>query len=236
MIDTSPILAFDPFSWLIYILITMAISYGVQYLLKKKPEDITNEPDTFNFPEIKEGTKFPIIAGTCWMEAPIIGWYGDIYTEAIRVRLSDTGGQEVYVNRYYYGALYILTQGFNDGIIQMRVGDLLTWPSSVNVLLLNADAASSATIYLPELYGGLHEHNAQITGNGGLWGTIDFQYGLPAQTVNSYLASKLGSYISANRGLTTAILRRPCIGHSTTLYPWKFLVKRTNHLTSGEDQ
>jgi len=226
----------DPLSWLIYTLIVMAISYGVQYLMKKDPKDARYDPDTFDVPEIKEGTKFSIIAGTCWQEAPIIGWFGDIYTQSVGVRLSDTGGQYVYLNKYHYGALHILTQGFSDGIIQIKVGDTVVWPDSTDKTTLNADAASSAVINLPELYGGVHEHNAQVTGQGGIVGTVDFQYGLPDQTQNDYLVSKLGSYISANRGLTTAILRRPYIGLSTQLYMWKYLVKRTNHLSNGEDQ
>ena len=226
--------------WLFWFFVQMAIavgiSYGIGQLTKKDPKDVRYDPDTFDVPEIKEGTKFPIIAGTCWMEAPIIGWFGDIKTESVGVRLSDTGGQYVYINRYSYGSLHILTQGFNDGVVQIKVGDLVIWPDSTNKKSLNADAAFSATINLPELYGGLHEHDANITGQGGIWGTVDFQYGLPAQTLNSYLASVQGNYISANRGLTAAILRQVCIGHSASLQQWKYLVKRTAHLASGEDQ
>ena len=229
----------QPLWFLVKLLIIYLVNYGIQYLTRKDPKDVRYEPDTFDFPEIKEGTKFPVIAGTCWMEAPIIGWFGDIYTESLGVRLSDSDGQYVYLNKYHYGALHIITQGFNDGILQTKVGDLMVWPDSVNIKSLNADAASSAVINLPELYGGVHEHNAQVTGQGGIVGTVDFQYGgteaLP-QTLNTYLASQLGNYISANRGLTTAILRRPYIGLSSQLYPWKYLVKRTDHLSSGEDQ
>jgi len=237
MINTFPILAdFGLTAWIVWTLIMMAVSYGVSYLMKKDPKDVKYDPDTFDTPEIKEGTKFPVIAGTCWMEAPIIGWFGDIYTESLGVRLSDTDGQYVYLNKYHYGALHIITQGFSDGVIQTKVGDLLVWPDSGDKKSLNADAASSAVINLPELYGGIHEHNAQVTGQGGIVGTVNFQYGLPAQTVNTYLTAQLGSYISANRGLTIAVLRRPYIGLSSQLYPWKYLVKRTDHLSSGEDQ
>ena len=233
---THGILGFELVSWIIWTLIIMAVSYGVAYLTKKDPKDIKYDPDTFDFPEIKEGTKFPIIAGTCWMEAPIVGWFGDIYTEKLGVRLSDTDGQYVYLNKYYYGALHILAQGFCDGVIQIKVGDILIWPDSTNKKSLNADAASSAVINLPELYGGIHEHNAQVTGSGGIVGTVNFQYGASDQTLNTYLASQIGSYISANRGLTTVILRRPYIGLSSQLYQWKYLVKRTDYLTSGEAQ
>jgi len=231
---------FDPvslFVWfLLYIALPAGIAYGIAMLTKKKPEDIRYDPDTFSFPEIEEGTKFPIIAGTCWMEAPIVAWFGDIKTDSIGIRLSDSDGQYIYINRYSYGAHHILTQGVCDGIKQIKVGDLVIWPDSTDKTVLNADSAASATIYLPELYGGLHEHDANITGQGGIWGTVDFQYGLPAQTLNTYLLSVQGANVSANRGLTAAILRQVCVGHSATPLQWKYLVKRTALLTTGEAQ
>ncbi len=226
----------DVIWYLIWMAIAAGISYGIAYLNKKDPKDIRYEPDTFNFPEIKEGTKFPIIAGTCWQEAPVIGWYGHIKTESQGIRLHDTGGQYVYINKYYYGALHILTQGFNDGVIQVKVGDLVVWPNSKDKKSLNADDAASAWINLPELYGGIHSHNNNITGRGGIRGTVDFEYGPADQVLNDYLAARRGNYISANRGLTTAILRRPYIGLATSLKQWKYLIKRTVNLTTGEAQ
>ncbi|MCJ7776867.1 MAG: hypothetical protein MUP16_00915 [Sedimentisphaerales bacterium] len=227
----------DPFTWyIIWTLVSIGISYGIAQLTKKDPKDIRYEPDTFDFPEIREGTKFPIIAGTCWIEAPVVAWSGDIKTESLGVRLSDSGGQYVYINKYSYGAHHILTQGFNDGVVQVKVGDLVIWPNSADKTALNADAAASAIINLPELYGGIHEHDANITGQGGIAGTVDFQYGLAAQTLNSYLESVQGSGVSCNRGLTAAILRQVYVGMSTQPKQWKYLVKRTAHLTTGEDQ
>ena len=226
--------------WLFWMIVKMAIvsaiSYGIMVLSRKDPKDVTYEPDTFAFPEIKEGTKFSIIAGTCWQEAPVIGWFGDIKIDSLGVRLSNSDGQYVYINKYSYGALHILAQGFCDGVIQLKVGDQVIWPDSTNNKTLNADAAASAVINLPELYGGIHERDANITGQGGIVGTVDFEYGPTDQTVNDYIAEQLSNYTSANRGLTTAILRQPYIGISATLYPWKYLVKRTLYLTSGEAQ
>ena len=227
----------DPVTWFLFFVVLPAlISYGISYLTRKDPKDIRYEPDTFNFPEIKEGTKFPIIAGTCWIEAPVVAWFGDIKTESVGIRLSDSGGQYVYLNKYYYGAHHILTQGFNDGVVQVKVGDLVVWPDSTDKTALNADAAASAVINELELYGGIHEHDANITGQGGIAGTVDFQYGLAAQTLNSYLESVQGADVSCNRGLTAAILRQVYVGMSTQPKQWKYLVKRTAHLSSGEEQ
>ena len=231
------VFGFDDILWyLFWVAVSVGVSYGIAQLTKKDPKDIRYEPDTFNFPEIREGTKFPIIAGTCWQEAPIVAWSGDIHNKSIGIRLSDTDGQYVYINRYYYGAHHILAQGFCDGILQIKVGDLVVWPDSTDKTALNADAAASAPIDLPELYGGIKEHNAMILGQGGIVGTVDFQYGLPAQTLNSYLESVQGANVSYNRGLTAAILRRVYVGMSTQPKQWKYLVKRTAHLASGEDQ
>jgi len=66
MINSFPILAdFGLTAWIVWTLIMMAVSYGVSYLMKKDPKDVKYDPDTFDVPEIKEGTKFPVIAGTC---------------------------------------------------------------------------------------------------------------------------------------------------------------------------
>ena len=231
------VIGIDDIIWyLVWMAIAAGISYGIAQLTKKDPKDIRYEPDTFSFPEIKEGTKFSIIAGTCWQEAPIVGWFGDINTESLGVRLSDSGGQYVYINKYSYGSLHILAQGFCDGVVQTKVGDLVVWPDSANKKTLNADAAASAVIDLPDLYGGIKEHDANITGQGGIVGTVDFEYGPAAQVLNDYLASVQGNYISANRGLTTAILRQVYIGISAQPKQWKYLIKRTAHLTTGEDQ
>jgi len=224
------------FWYFVQIAIAVGLSYGIFQLTKKDPKDIRYEPDTFDFPEIREGTKFPIIAGTCWQEAPVVAWSGDIKTKPVGIRLSDSDGQYVYINKYYYGAHHILTQGFNDGVVQTKVGDLVVWPDSTDKTVLNADAAASAPINLPDLYGGIKEHNANITGRGGITGTVDFQYGLPAQTLNSYLESVQGPGVSCNRGLTAAILRRLYVGLSTSPKRWKYLIKRTAHLTTGEEQ
>jgi len=212
-----------------------AISYAVIVLTKQKPEDITYDPDHFKNPEVREGTKFPIIAGTCWIENPVVGWFGDISTESVRVRLSHTGGQNVYVNRYSYGALLILAQGVCDGVLQIRVDKDVIWPSEGQYKVLSADGVTTDYILLPELYGGLHEHNAAITGEGGLWGTIRFRYGEITQLQDAYIVLQCGTGISADRGLTSIVFLMQ-IGHSTQMRQWKYLLKRTDVLTTGEAQ
>ena len=224
------------FWMIVQMAIVAAISYAIMVLTKKDPEDVHYDPDHFKRPEVKEGTKFPIVAGTCWIEAPVVGWFGDIDYDAIRVRLSDTGGQEVYINIYSYGALHIVAQGVCDGFMQVKLGKDVVWPNAANTRELSADGETRVHISLPELYGGLHEHNAQITGDGGLWGNISFRYGETTQLRDSYLVAQLGSSISADRGLMSVDIEDMHIGHSTQLRLWKYLIKRTDTLTTGETQ
>ena len=226
--------------WLFWTVVQLAVvvgaSYAIAELTKKKPEDTVTEPDTFKFPEIKEGTKYSIIAGTCWIENPIVAWYGDVYDEALVVRLSDTDGQYVIIHRYWYAALFILCQGVTDGIIQTKLGDDIIWPSPYDYTWLDSDGRDYIISYYPELYGGIHEHNAQISGQGGIQIVMDFRYGEMTQGYDAYLVSLLGSDISCNRGLTTVTMHRSYIGLSTQLKPFKFLLKRVLHLTTGEAQ
>ena len=74
---------------IVNIAITMAISYGVSMALKKKPPSIKSNPNTFNQPVIEEGSKYPVIFGTCWIENPVIGWWGDTKAETVKMRIDD---------------------------------------------------------------------------------------------------------------------------------------------------
>jgi len=231
----------EPLTWFFWVVVKMALAVGISYavmaLSKQEPEDIYTDPDKFKNPEVREGTKFPIIAGTCWIENPIVGWFGDVNWTSVRVRLSGSGGTNVYINHYKYGALHILTQGVSDGILQIRVDKDIVWPKEGNRKALNADGASSCYLKLYELYGGLHEYNGQITEQGGgLWGRVRFRYGETTQLQNAYLVSNCGASISADRGLTSTVLEKVIIGGTTQMRPWKYLVKRTNVLTTGEAQ
>lgn len=218
---------------IVKIAITMAVSYGVSMALKKKPPSIKSNPNTFNQPVIEEGSKYPVIFGTCWVENPVVGWWGDTKAVARRLRIDDSGGQEMYFYDYYHGAHHIIAQGFCDGILQIKVGEHLVWPNADNKYELAADAESSAVINLPNLYGGISTYHGNVTLGGGLVGTVDLEYGPTTQAVNDYLASVLGSYISASRGLTAAVLRRVNVGTEAQVQPWKYMVKRTAYDTDG---
>ena len=225
---------FDLFAYLIWTAISIGISYGIAALTKKDPKDIRYKPNTFDVPEIEEGSKFAIIFGTCWVENPVIGWWGDTEKRGFSIRIHETGGQYLYAYRYYHGALHIICQGVCDGILQIKVGDDLVWPSTDKTVF--SAPANSALINLPDLYGGISQFDQNITLGGGLIGWVDFEYGESNQVLNDYLASVQGAYISANRGLTTAVLRHVYVGTDPTVQPWKYLVKRVLVSTDNSEQ
>jgi len=175
----------------------MAISYGLSRALRKKPESIHHEPNTFDVPEIEEGGDMTVVFGTCWVGNPVLGWWGDTEAQSNKMRIDDSGGQYVYFYKYYHGAL---------------------------------------VIDLPDLYGGITTYHGSYSLGGGLEGTVDLEYGDTDQAINDYIESVLGSYTSANRGLTCAVLRHVYVGTEPYVQPWRYLVKRTAHLSTGETQ
>jgi hypothetical protein len=227
-------MAFWPF--LLWSVLSIAASYVLSFFLTKRETPETPDPAELNVPEIKEGKRYTILFGTAWIENPIIAWWGDIQTDPITQSYREPtwyGGhhhREMTVGYHYaVGIHLILTQGQMDGVKQIKAGDTLVWPDKDDAAVLQADGAASAIINEPDLFGGEE-------GEGGIVGTLDFQYGADAQTQNSYLVSVLGSSISATRGLSAAIARSVRFGTSPYPRGWKFLCKRTAILTDGTTQ
>ena len=114
----------------------------------------------------------------------------------------------------------ILTQGQIDGIKQIKLLDRVCWPDADDPTVYQADGANSAVIDEPDLFG---EFARRSYGDGGIAGTIDFEYGDAAQARNDYLVEQLGSNISAMRGLTTVVFRQVDLGSRGNIKPIKFL-------------
>ena len=214
---------------------TAAISFAISQLTQKDPKPPSVKPDDFSMPTQREGTKYTIGFGTNWIENPLIDWWGDISTSAIvrhyTVNKWFNNKRVYYTIGYHYavGMNLILCQGVYDGVKQIKVGDTVAWPDSSDHTVLNADSAASAVIDEPNLFGGEDKE-------GGIVGTVTFNYGGSAQARNAYLVTQLGADVSAYRGLTSATLQQVRLGTSPYLKPWKFLVKRTDLLTDGSAQ
>ncbi len=88
---------------------------------------------------------------------------------------------------------------------------------------------SSISISSNNLFGGDRKE-------GGISGTVDLLFGASDQAQNSYLAARLGSAITAFRGLTSFVLRQVYVGTSPYIKPWAFFCKRVGTQISGLDQ
>lgn len=88
---------------------------------------------------------------------------------------------------------------------------------------------SSVSISAANLFGGDRKE-------GGVSGTVDLLFGATDQEQNSYLVARLGSAITAFRGLMSFVLRQVYVGTSPYIKPWAFFCKRINTQVSGLDQ
>jgi len=75
--------------WFIFSLGLMVLSYTIQALTAKKPQNTTPAPATlgdFNFPQHEEGTPQAVVFGDCWIEDEMILYYGNLSNQAISVK------------------------------------------------------------------------------------------------------------------------------------------------------
>lgn len=231
----SVLAAFDPFSFIIWAIITAGLSYAISALTAKVPKPDIQPPDAFNEPDVREGVSYPIVFGTVYIENPVIAWFGDIEViPLIDHKTYNTGfnNKRMYYQvgtQYNAGIHFIICQGVTDGIKQIKNNDVVVWPTALDITAINVDGASEADIDEQSVFGGRYD-------GGGLVGTVSFLYGGSAQTQNDYLFEQLGATVPAYRGVTSAVVEGANIGNSPYLQGWKFLVKRTDILTDGSAQ
>jgi len=223
-------------TWLFNAAIMSAIAWAIGEATKKKPKLPSAQPSKFELPDIEEGRSYGVIFGTPkFIMNPTVAWWGDLSTRAIvrHYTYNQWGNNKrvYYTVGYHYsaGIHFKLCHGPIDGVKQMRVGEKVVWPNADDPMELAADGVTTINIDEPYLFGGEESE-------GGIVGDIDIQYGGAAQTVNSYLSSKLGSDISASRGIVSVIFKSVDLGTSPYPKPWSFLAKRTQILDDGTPQ
>lgn len=115
------------FAWWAWTAVTLGLSYLIQRLTQPKQPDIPSaEPDQMTGPTMRQGTKFTVNFGTNWIENPIVAWWGDTNASPIVRRENH---QTYHIgHKYAVGLELIVTQGQNDGIIQLKAGDKVCWP------------------------------------------------------------------------------------------------------------
>jgi len=115
--------------------------------------------------------------------------------------------------RYYMGLHFGLCHGPVDQVQRIDVGEREAWSGSVT-------ANSTIAISKPDLFGGDKKE-------GGIVGGMDILMGGASQAANAYLSSKLGTPISAFRGILSAVWKQGQVSaNNPYVKPWAFKVKR----------
>lgn len=113
--------------------------------------------------------------------------------------------------KYYVGQHMAICHGPVDYIRTIRVDE--------KKLFVGQQGDGALQVNATELFGGEKRE-------GGISGTIDFDFGKNTQLQNSYLRNKVSSLVPAYRGILSAILNQVYMGTNPYLKPWEFRVQR----------
>lgn len=117
------------------------------------------------------------------------------------------------VGYWYSMGLHMgLCHGPVDEISEITIDDKVAFSGSIT-------ANGSVTINKPSLFGGEEKE-------GGVVGTLYVEMGEPTQAKNSYLVSKLGSFIPAFRGICALVFNGKICANTTYIKPWTTTLKR----------
>jgi len=122
---------------------------------------------------------------------------------------------------YYMGMHMALCHGPIDTANKVFVDGRLAWSGG--------STGGTITIDAPELFGGEKKE-------GGISGTVDFEFGESTQAVNTYLSGQLGADTPAFRGVMCAVLNQCYMGNNPYLKPWSFDLSRIHVLEDGSEQ
>lgn len=123
--------------------------------------------------------------------------------------------------KYFLGMDLRLCHGPVDSIRKIKCDDRDVWSGN--------HRGGSLYINKPELFGGEPRE-------GGVAGTIDFDFGKPNQPQNSYLVQQLGNKVPAFRGVLGAIFRKCYLGNNPYLKKWSITPQRVFVRQDGIDQ
>lgn len=122
--------------------------------------------------------------------------------------------------RYFLGLHFGVCYGPVDALKEIRVGDRQAWVGRVT-------DNETISIDKPSLFGGKKRE-------GGIEGDLDVMMGGPAQTANSYLASKIAGLMPAFRGVLSLVYKGGLISaNNPYIKPWAFLVERIKQSWEG---
>lgn len=126
--------------------------------------------------------------------------------------------------KYSLGAHMGFCHGPIDKVTRIRVADRVAWEGE----------STGGQIFIDneDLFGGPDRE-------GGIFGSVDFEFGEPTQDVNDYLQAKQnvsGETVPAYRGIAAAVLRQVYLGTNPYLKPWEFRAQRIHTSTRGAVQ
>lgn len=206
-------------------------TFALQLLLMPKPQNAKPAAlEDFNLPTAEEGREIPVLFGTRVLKGPNVTWYGNLRVSPIKGkrRYGLFGPKQVIGYEYYLGIHMVLCHGCADYISEINVGNkrIFTGYHHGGAGLLGPEYINRAN-----LFGG-----SGTGGEGGIRGWIDVELGALDQPQNAYLVSKLGSTISAHRGVVGVVLNQVYLGTSPYIKPWEFVTQRILKTSACEDQ
>lgn len=216
-----------PWGFLIGALVgSLIIAYVFQPKMKiinRQPADI----DDFRIPTADEGREIPVIFGTKDIKNANVVWYGNLKTEAIRVKVRSSSlfrssKRQTVGFKYFLGMHLILCHGPVNAIRRIEAGELPAWVGNVT---------TNSSIYIeePDLFGGTDRE-------GGIEGTVSIWMGGPSQGKSTYLQEQLETEtqpIPSFRGVVGLVLEQIYItAMSPYIKPWAVRVTR-NTITAG---
>lgn len=123
--------------------------------------------------------------------------------------------------KYYLGMHLVLCHGPIDKLMRIKFDNKTAWTGSAT--------GGAITVDKTDLFGG-------ESSQGGVKGTIDVEMGADTQTPNSYLVSKLGSYVPGFRGVMGLVFRQIYLGMNPYLKTPSFLCQRVMTRSNGATQ
>lgn len=122
--------------------------------------------------------------------------------------------------KFYCGAALVIAK-YVSRLLHIKIGDKMAWQGSMS-------GEAQASINKELLFGTKAE--------GGVVGTFAFRAGKPDQPADPYLVSKLGAGISADRGVSSLVLRQPYMGNNPYIKDITVRAERIHELDGGYPQ
>lgn len=126
--------------------------------------------------------------------------------------------------RYYVGMHLVFCHGPVDTINKLYIDG-----SKKDLLTSSVSSSQQVTINKRTIFGGEES-------GGGVAGKIDLLFGESTQTTNDYLSARLGSLVSAYRGVVSAVLRRLYVGTSPVMKTMGINATRIHKTVDGAEQ